>query len=166
MTYLTNKYINQFNTYFKIAYVIWHPTYKTNAKSQLQGHLLSLTTHFSKIFYFPMAQVSGCMPCLYQTMKHGASSVKQATQACSEPKFNRSTILEKAFYEQYLEANWHCWIYFRFYQSVEIWQVTSYHQQDPYGHPACHLGLYQTGCKVTLLGSYQGPLQRLRKEEK
>lgn len=115
MTHLTNKYINWFNTYFKIAYVIWHPTYRTNAKSQLQGHLLSLTTHFSKIFYFPMAQVSGCMPCLYQTMKHGASSVKQATQACSEPKFNGSTILEKAFYEQYLEANWHCWIYFRFY---------------------------------------------------
>lgn len=39
-----------------------------------------------------------------------------------------------------LEANWHCWIYFRFYLLVEIWQVTSYHQQDPYGHPVCHLG--------------------------
>lgn len=115
MTYLTNKSINRFNTYFKIAYVIWHPTYRTNAKSQLQGYLLSLTTHFLKIFYFPTAHISGCMSCLYQTMKHGASSVKQATQASSEPKFNRSTILEKTFYEQYLEANWHCWIYFRFY---------------------------------------------------
>lgn len=59
MTYLTNKYINQFNTYFKIAYVIWHPTYRTNAKSQLPGHLLSLTPHSLKIFYFPWRTFQG-----------------------------------------------------------------------------------------------------------
>lgn len=39
-----------------------------------------------------------------------------------------------------LEANWHCWIYFRFYLLVEIWQVTSYHQQDPYDRPVSHQG--------------------------
>lgn len=27
------------------------------------------------------------------------------------------------------------------FKLVEIWQVTSYHQQDPYGHPVCHSGM-------------------------
>lgn len=62
---------------------------------------------------------------------------------CSEPEINnykKNDIPEKTFPVRYLEASWHCWIYFRFYLLVEIWQVTSYHQQDPYGHPVCHPG--------------------------
>lgn len=116
-----------------------------------------------KIFYPPTAQH---MPCFYQTVINEKIKVSVlekwvAKAICSEPEIdnrNQRTIQEKYFLDNYLEASWHCWIYFQFYLLVEIWQVTSYHQQDPYGHPVCHPGWYQTGCTVNLLGSYQGPL--------
>lgn len=115
-----------------------------------------------KICYLPTANSSLLLSDNNYWMKkikvNACECQKQSVQNLKLTIIKKMISQKKTFPVQYLEANWHCWIYFRFYLLVEIWQVTSYHQQDPYGHPVCHPGWYQTGCMVTLLGSYQGPL--------